>query len=216
MNRFVRYIDNNSISTTFLSASLLPYFVNDALVYKHQLSGLQRIIVTGEALKISTSILDFFAHNPHIALLNQYGPSETHEVTSFELPRNLKYWNKFPPIGKPISNLKIYILNDMLQLVPIGSSGEIYIGGVGLARGYLNRPSLTAEKFIPNSFIEYGLENNNKEDNNNEKDGKNKKNNEGSRLYKTGDLGRYLPDGNIEFLGRIDHQVKIRGFRIEL
>jgi hypothetical protein len=96
------------------------------------------------------------------------------------------------PIGRPIWNAQMHILDKYLNPIPIGASGEIYIGGVGLARGYLNKPGLTAERFIPNPF------------------------GAGSRLYKTGDLGRYLPDGNIEFLGRIDDQVKIRGFRIEL
>ena len=98
---------------------------------------------------------------------------------------------KFISIGQPIANTVIYILDSHLQLKPIGIPGELYIGGDGLARGYFKRPELTREKFIDNPFGE-------------------------GRLYKTGDLARYLPDGNIEFLGRIDHQVKIRGFRIEL
>jgi aryl carrier-like protein len=98
------------------------------------------------------------------------------------------------PIGRPISNTQIYILDSNLQSLPVGIPGELHIGGAGLARGYLNRPELTQEKFIPNPFSNYP----------------------DSRLYKTGDLARYLPDGNIEYLGRIDNQVKIRGFRIEL
>ena len=93
-----------------------------------------------------------------------------------------------------MSNRKIYILNRYLQTVPVGIPGELHIGGDGLARGYLNRPELTAEKFIRDPFND----------------------SDRARLYKTGDLARYLPDGNIEFLGRIDNQVKIRGFRIEL
>ena len=98
------------------------------------------------------------------------------------------------PIGRPLANREIYILDKYGNPVPIGVPGELHIGGTGLARGYLNRPELTAEKFIPNPFSSES----------------------GARLYKTGDLARYLPDGNIEFLGRVDHQVKIRGFRIEL
>ena len=97
-------------------------------------------------------------------------------------------------IGKPIFNTQAYILDQHLNLVPIGVVGELHLGGIGLARGYLNRPELTSLKFIPNPFS----------------------NDPEARLYKTGDLARYLPDGNIEFLGRIDHQVKIRGLRIEL
>ena len=98
------------------------------------------------------------------------------------------------PIGRPLANREIYILDQHGNPVPVGVPGELYIGGACLARGYLKRADLTAENFIPNPFS----------------------GEPGARLYKTGDLARYLPDGNIEFLGRIDHQVKIRGFRIEL
>src|SRR5208337_2668020 len=93
-----------------------------------------------------------------------------------------------------IPNAQVYVLDDLLRLLPIGVAGNLYIGGAGLARGYVGRPDLTAEKFIPDPFTGEA----------------------GARLYKTGDLARYLPDGNIEYLGRSDHQVKIRGFRIEL
>jgi amino acid adenylation domain-containing protein len=123
-----------------------------------------------------------------------YGPSEGTTYSTFSLRRT----NGPATIGRPIDNTQIYLLDAHLQPVPIGVPGELYIGGAGLARGYLNRPELTAERFIPNPFRdETGPVS-------------------PSRLYKTGDLARYLPDGNIEFLGRIDHQVKIRGYRIEL
>ncbi|MEH2193291.1 MAG: non-ribosomal peptide synthase/polyketide synthase, partial [Nostoc sp.] len=129
---------------------------------------------------------------------NLYGPTETTIWSSIYQLRNestqLEARGVTTPIGRPIANTQIYILDTQLQPVPIGVPGELYIGGAGLARGYLNRPELTHEKFIPNPFEEAGA----------------------SRLYKTGDLARYLPDGNIEYLGRIDNQVKIRGFRIEL
>jgi len=128
-------------------------------------------------------------------LINNYGPTENTVVTTSLLVISEMQTLVLPPIGKPISNTKIYILDCHLQNVPIGVPGELYVGGDGLARGYLNRPELTAEKFINNPFDS---------------------GNQTSKLYKTGDLVRYLPDGNIEFLGRIDTQVKIRGFRIEL
>ncbi len=123
---------------------------------------------------------------------NNYGPTENTVVTTSGQILPEASDSKFPPIGLPIANTQVYILDRYLQLLPIGVYGEIYIGGLSLARGYLNRPDLTSERFIANPFVA------------------------NERLYKTGDLGRYLPDGNIDFLGRIDHQVKIRGFRIEL
>ncbi|MEH2262461.1 non-ribosomal peptide synthetase [Nostoc sp.] len=128
-------------------------------------------------------------------LINCYGPSETTVVaTTLKLSDflNVSDPQTLLPIGKPIANIKTYILDRYQQPVPIGVLGELYIGGEGLARGYLNRPDLTAEKFINWTFQK------------------------SQRLYKTGDLARYLPDGKIEFRGRIDRQVKIRGFRIEL
>jgi amino acid adenylation domain-containing protein len=133
----------------------------------------------------------------HVRLLNTYGPTEATVVatvweSSGYAPKNALACEV--PIGRPIPNVQTYILDRYLEPVPIGVPGELHIGGAGLARGYLNRPELTADRFIPNPFSE----------------------DLNSRLYKTGDLVRYLPDGNIEFVGRVDNQVKIRGFRIEL
>lgn len=129
------------------------------------------------------SVCDFY---------NRYGPTET-SVTALEYKAKPKDgYNSFVPIGKPLANIHIYVLDDEQRALPYGSMGEIYIGGDGVTRGYLNRPELTAERFIANPFEP------------------------GKRIYRSGDLGRWLPDGNIEYLGRIDDQVKIRGFRIEL
>jgi thioesterase domain-containing protein/aryl carrier-like protein len=126
-----------------------------------------------------------------LTLVNNYGPTETTVVaTSGVLPVDAEV----PHIGRPIHNATAYLLDAHLRPVPLGVAGELYVGGAGVARGYLNRPDLTSERFIDDPFS----------------------NRPGARLYKTGDLARYLPDGNLEFLGRNDHQVKIRGFRIEL
>ncbi|MFN6563901.1 MAG: amino acid adenylation domain-containing protein [Nostoc sp. ChiSLP01] len=127
-------------------------------------------------------------------LVNNYGPTENTVVATSGLVPAKEQFDTSPAIGRPIANTQIYLLDANLQPVPIGVPGELHIGGASLARNYLNRPDLTNEKFIANPFSQEM----------------------GARLYKTGDLARYLSDGNIEFLGRIDNQVKIRGFRIEL
>lgn len=156
--------------------------------------GLREVITAGEQLRITPAIYELFSQMKECSFYNQYGPSESHVVTSYALGDSPKDWSYLPPIGRPIDNTIVYITDSNLQSVPIGVTGELLIGGVGLGREYLNLPELTREKFISNPFS---------------KDPK-------DRLYKTGDLVRYLPDGNIEFLGRIDNQVKIRGYRIEL
>ncbi|WP_334838648.1 amino acid adenylation domain-containing protein, partial [Nostoc sp.] len=151
-----------------------------------------KILCGGEALPWDL-VNQLLARNA--SLWNLYGPTET---TIWSLVCQLESNNSLISIGRPIDNTQIYILDQNLQLVPVGVPGELHIGGAGLAKGYLNRPELTQEKFIPNPFnnSKFKIQN--------------------SKLYKTGDLARYLPDGNIEYLGRIDNQVKIRGFRIEL
>jgi amino acid adenylation domain-containing protein len=147
-----------------------------------------KILCGGEALsrELANQLLDKGA-----SLWNLYGPTET---TIWSTIYHVNSTEGTVCIGRPIANTQLYLLDEHLQPVPVGVSGELYIGGAGLARGYLNRPELTAQKFITNPL---SLEPN-------------------ARLYKTGDLARYCSDGNIEYLGRIDHQVKVRGFRIEL
>ncbi|HEX4207108.1 MAG TPA: AMP-binding protein, partial [Ktedonobacteraceae bacterium] len=153
---------------------------------------LKRVICSGEALSYDLQER-FFARFPHVDLHDLYGPTEAAvDVTYWQCqPQST---NKVVPIGRPIANTQIYVLDEALHPVPIGVAGELYIGGVGVARGYFNRPALTAEKFIADPFSARS----------------------GARLFKTGDLARYRKDGALEFLGRIDQQVKIRGFRIEL
>ncbi|HLH25147.1 MAG TPA: amino acid adenylation domain-containing protein [Chloroflexota bacterium] len=151
----------------------------------------RQVFCSGEALPYQLQER-FFARLGHAALHNLYGPTEASiDVTYWPCQR--RDGRRTVPIGFPVANTQIYILDRQLQPVPIGVPGELHIGGTQLARGYLNRPELTAEKFIPDPF-----------------------GGPGARLYKTGDLARWLPNGAIEYLGRLDHQVKLRGFRIEL
>jgi non-ribosomal peptide synthetase component F len=151
------------------------------------------LILGGEALR-PADIAFWRQHAPETVLINEYGPTETvvgccvYQMTG-ALPDG-----EAVPIGKPIANTQMYVFDRHLHPVPVGVTGEIYIAGEGLARGYLNRPDLTAERFLPHICSAVP----------------------GARIYRTGDLGRYLPDGNIDCLGRTDHQVKIRGYRVEL
>ena len=154
---------------------------------------LREIISAGEQLE-STSQIAQLCERLGCRLFNHYGPSETHVVVTHALSNNTREWPTLPPIGRPIANAQIYILDRNLQPAPMSVSGEVFIGGANLSRGYLHRPELTAERYIPNPFSD----------------------NPGERLYRTGDLARYLSNGEIDFRGRIDTQVKIRGFRIEL
>jgi amino acid adenylation domain-containing protein len=167
------------------TVALLPSVL--AVLPANELPALRTVIAAGEAC--SRDLVAKWSSGRRF--FNGYGPTECTVCTTMIECTDSKV---APPIGRPLPNTQVYILDAQKQLVPIGVPGELYIGGVGVTRGYLNRPELTAERFIPNPFS----------------------NDSGSRLYKTGDLVRYLPDGNIEYLGRIDHQVKIRGFRIEL
>ncbi|MBL8152449.1 MAG: AMP-binding protein, partial [Blastocatellia bacterium] len=183
----VELITRHRITTAHFVPSMLRIFLEEAGVEK--LTSLRRIICSGEAL--SAELKNQFFKKLQSELHNLYGPTEAAVDVSFWACNNQ---STSVPIGKPISNVKLYILNKYLEPVPTGSTGELYIGGIAPGRGYLNNPSLTADRFIPDPFSKTL----------------------GSRLYKTGDLARYLPDGNIEFLGRIDHQIKIRGLRIEL
>ena len=155
--------------------------------------GTRALVIGGEALKYAD--LEFWKRGGNVPrIVNEYGPTETvvgsviYEVAAEESGQG------DVPIGQPIANTQVYILNEKMDPVPVGVEGEIYIGGAGVARGYLNRNELTAERFVPDPYAAHA----------------------GARMYKTGDVGRWQADGNLEFLGRNDDQVKIRGFRIEL
>jgi len=156
-------------------------------------AALREVVTAGERLQITPQIAALFRRLPGCALHNHYGPSETHVVTAHSLGGDPGRWPLLPPIGRPLSGVTAYVLDRASQPVPLGVAGELALGGVSLARGYINRPDLTAASFIPDPFS--GLA--------------------GARLYRSGDLARCRPDGEIVFLGRIDEQVKIRGYRIE-
>ena len=176
-----------SVSYVDLAPSLLDALLDHPLI--QQWKSLRIISSGAEALK--PELVDRFYQKLSAELWNTYGPTETTVQSTYA---RCMPCARTVPIGKPIANTSLYVLDAYLEPVPVGVAGELYIGGAGVARGYWNQPGLTAEKFIADPFaLELG-----------------------ARLYRTGDLVRWLPDGNLEFLGRVDHQVKIRGFRIEL
>ncbi len=188
-NYLVKLIQEEGITTLHFVPSMLEVFLNDPDV--RQCSSLKRVICSGEALPYE--LQERFFENLNAELHNLYGPTEAAvDVTYWACKRHSA--RRIVPIGYPVANTQLYVLDAHLQPVPIGVIGELYIGGVQVARGYLNRPELSSEKFIRDPFSK----------------------SEGARLYRTGDVARYLPDGAIEYLGRTDHQVKIRGMRIEL
>jgi len=158
-----------------------------------KLASLRYAVLGGEPISLSQLWGWLESDYCQAKIVNNYGPTECTDLsTTYLLEEPAHYLERTIPLGRPIFNVQHFILNKYLQLVPVGVVGELYISGEGVGAGYMNRPELTAERFINNPY------------------------NPGSRMYNTGDLARYLPDGNIEYLGRVDHQVKIRGFRIEV
>ncbi|MDB6031369.1 MAG: amino acid adenylation protein, partial [Verrucomicrobiales bacterium] len=186
---FGEQIQAHGITGMFLTVALFNQMAREN---PEGLNNIRHLMFGGDAAD-PKSVQEVFRKAPASRLVNGYGPTETttfavcHEVKSADGLRSI-------PIGKPISNTEVYVLDEYRQPVPIGVPGELYIGGDGLACGYLNRTELTSERFVPHPL----------------------KSQSNARLYKSGDLVRFLPSGEIEFLGRIDHQVKIRGFRVEL
>jgi amino acid adenylation domain-containing protein len=181
-------IERHAITTIHFVPSMLQAFLEWPGVLPRS-RGLRRVIVSGEVLPVT--LARRFVRALPARLHNLYGPTEaTVDVSSYAVPAEGEL--ESVPIGRPIWNTELHVLDEQLQPVPVGVTGELYIGGMGLARGYLNRAALTAERFIANPFGPAG-----------------------SRLYRTGDLARYRADGELEYLGRTDHQVKLRGFRIE-
>ncbi|WUR12335.1 amino acid adenylation domain-containing protein [[Empedobacter] haloabium] len=187
----VRLMRRYDVERIFLPFVALQNIAEAAVELGEPLPALNTMITAGEQLRISPAIVQFFRMRAGRSLHNYYGPTESHVVTTYVLDGDPGAWPALPPIGAPIANTQIYILDAALQPVALGAHGELYIAGDCLADGYLNRPDLTAERFVGNVFRP------------------------GTRMYKTGDIARWLEDGNIEYLGRNDSQVKIRGYRIE-
>jgi len=189
--RILNLIEAQNVTSLHFVPSMLNTFISslaDTEKIFDKLTSLRAVITSGEALT-SKTVNDWYTKIAIAPIYNLYGPTEASiDVTYFNTAKG----DEIIPIGKPIWNTQVYILNDSAEVQPIGLIGEICLAGKGLALGYLNNPELTNQKFVDNPFIP------------------------GEKMYKTGDLGMWLPDGNIEYLGRKDFQVKIRGFRIEL
>jgi acyl-coenzyme A synthetase/AMP-(fatty) acid ligase/aryl carrier-like protein len=183
-------IRSECITTLHFVPSMLQMFLEHGDVAS--CSTIRRVVCSGEALTVS-AVHRFYRVLPHAELYNLYGPTEAAvDVTAWRCLPELK--GPTVPIGSPIANTQMYVLDGDRQPVPVGVTGELYIGGAQVGRGYLNRPDLTQERFMADPF-------------NASSD---------ARIYKTGDLGRWLPGGTLEYLGRNDFQVKLRGFRVEL
>ncbi len=183
-------IRQHHITTLWLTTGLFRFMVDEHL---SDLKQLKQLLVKGDILSVP-HVNKLLQAAPELKLISGYGPTENTALTCCYQVKNAFNTDAAIPIGRPIANTQVYLLDAHLQPVPVGIPGEIYIGGDGLARDYFHNPELTAKTFISHPFNSQPQ----------------------ARLYKTGDLARYLPDGNIEFLGRIDQQVKIRGFRIQL
>ena len=185
-----RLLREHRVNTLWLTAALFNAVIDDS---PEILTGVRQLLIGGEALSVP-HVRRALERLPATTLINGYGPTEATTFTCcYRIPGRIADDTRSIPIGRPIGNTSIYLLDAWERLVPAGVPGEIHVGGPGVARGYWNQPELTAERFVPDRFSTAP----------------------GPRLYRTGDLARSLPDGNIEFLGRLDGQVKIRGFRIE-
>ncbi len=181
------------ITNLFVPAAILDQLASACLQQNSFPERLQVVTTAGESLRVTKNIMRMFRRLPGCELRNQYGPTETHVVTEHRLAGMSSRWDALPPIGGPIQNARVYLLDESLSLVPPGGTGEIYVGGEVLARGYIDRPDLTAERFLPDPFSDIP----------------------GARIYRTGDLARHSENGELQFIGRADRQLKVRGYRVE-
>jgi amino acid adenylation domain-containing protein len=192
VDRLAAYLCRHRIVKAVLPVVVFRQLAASCATRPQSLQDLRELTTTGEQIALTPAMVELCAQLPECVLHNQYGPSETHVVTDYTfagppLPLGPA------PIGRPIANTRLYVLDRRSDLVPVGVAGELFIAGAGLARDYLRRPDLTAERFVPDPFDSVP----------------------GARMYRTGDRARWRPDGVLEFLGRMDRQLKIRGFRIE-
>ncbi|MFF4934995.1 amino acid adenylation domain-containing protein [Streptomyces griseofuscus] len=192
LERLLDVIEAERIERLFIPFVALQAFAELAVRLDRVPPSLRSVLTAGEQLQATPAVRAFFGALPECTLYNEYGPIEAHLATAYELTDPPAEWPALPPIGRPIGNTYVYILDDDLRPVLPGTVGELFIGGVALARGYLGHPAMTAERFLPDPFRP------------------------GARMYRTGDRARHRSDGLIEFLGRRDDQVKIRGFRVEI
>ncbi|WP_340556903.1 amino acid adenylation domain-containing protein [Streptomyces sp. GSL17-111] len=190
---FVRWLDEHRVEEVCAPNVMVEAICEAAAEQRLDLPALRDLSQGGEVLRLTPRVREFVAARPGRRLHNLYGPTETHLVTTFTLPTALERWRSFTaPVGGPIANARMYVLDRRLRPVPPGVTGELYIAGDVLARGYWDRPALTAQRFVADPF-----------------DGA------GARMYRTGDLVTWTRDGQLAYAGRTDAQVKVRGFRIE-
>lgn len=194
----VEKIKQEGITLTNLPYSMLKAIADMNVNQPLELFELQAIISTAEKLELTNAVKTLFDNHSNLTLINHFGPTETHVCTTFNLEGNAKDWPYEPAIGKPVANAQCLVLNSDLSLTPFGGVGELFVGGDCLAVGYLGQAKMTAEKFMENPYYQEGQANSSK------------------LIYRTRDLVKYLPDGNIAYMGRADDQVKIRGYRVEL
>jgi amino acid adenylation domain-containing protein len=190
--RLLGYLKSQRVGRLFLPPVALEQLANAAAGNNASLPDLREVIVAGDKLHVTDGVRDFFEQSPRARLVNQYGPTETHVVAAHVLTGPPSKWPTHPPIGAPIDNVQLYILDENLEPVPAKVAGELYVGGAAVALGYLNLREETSERFVRDPF-QYG-------------DG---------LLYRTGDLCRHDGDATLTFVGRADQQIKLRGFRIE-